>query len=248
MASEHSSEGQSSGVAAVNRALTIIDAFRGSEGALTLAELAARTGFYKSTILRLIESLEAFGYMRKSGTNVYRLGPKLIEMATIYQTSFNLEDFVMPALRELVARTRESASFYIREGDQRLCLYRLESPQTVRDHIRVGALLPLDRGAAGLVLLRFSEGGLAARGSSAEDMAIATFGERQPDLAAVASPIFTVGDALAGALSVSGPRPRFTPDVVNEIRKALIDVAARLSRDIGASTDLFAGRQVAPVA
>ena len=42
-----------SGVAALDRAFSILFAFRPGDYALTLAELAARTGLYKSTILRL---------------------------------------------------------------------------------------------------------------------------------------------------------------------------------------------------
>ena len=44
----------SPGVAAVDRALTILSAFDGEPNALTLAALSRRTGFYKSTLLRLI--------------------------------------------------------------------------------------------------------------------------------------------------------------------------------------------------
>lgn len=42
-----------------------------------------------------------------------------------------------------------SASFHVRQGNQRLCLFRVDSPQPIRDHIRAGDLLPLDRGVGG---------------------------------------------------------------------------------------------------
>ncbi|MFX7854014.1 helix-turn-helix domain-containing protein, partial [Acinetobacter baumannii] len=53
---EAATPGQS-GVAALDRAFAILFAFRPGDYALTLAELAARTGLYKSTILRLAGSL-----------------------------------------------------------------------------------------------------------------------------------------------------------------------------------------------
>ncbi len=50
------------GVAAVDRALTLLSAFRKGDTAVSLAELAERTGLVKSTIMRLAISLEEHGY------------------------------------------------------------------------------------------------------------------------------------------------------------------------------------------
>lgn len=61
------------GVAAVERALTILDAFRESDQSLTLTEISKRVGFYKSTTLRLAESLEKFGYLRRLEDGAFRL-------------------------------------------------------------------------------------------------------------------------------------------------------------------------------
>ena len=52
-------------VEAVERALSILDAFTAERPSLSLAELAERTGFYPSTILRLASSLARFGYMHR---------------------------------------------------------------------------------------------------------------------------------------------------------------------------------------
>ena len=64
------------GVAAVERALTVVDAFRERDHSLTLTELSRRTGFYKSTILRLADSLGKFGYLHRLDDGSFRLGPK----------------------------------------------------------------------------------------------------------------------------------------------------------------------------
>ena len=50
---------KANGVAAVERALSVLGAFRDGDASLSLHELAARTGLYKSTILRLLVSLPA---------------------------------------------------------------------------------------------------------------------------------------------------------------------------------------------
>ena len=60
-------------VEAVERALTILNAFAADKPELTLAELAVATGFYKSTILRLAGSLERFGYLIRRADGTFRL-------------------------------------------------------------------------------------------------------------------------------------------------------------------------------
>ena len=54
------------GVAAVDRAFAILAAFGPQDRSMTLAELGRRTGLYKSTILRLIESIERAGFLRRT--------------------------------------------------------------------------------------------------------------------------------------------------------------------------------------
>src|SRR5215469_5119465 len=66
------------GVAAVDRALAILGAFRLEDGALTLAELAARTGIYKSTILRLAQSLIRARLLLRLDDGQYRIGPEAL--------------------------------------------------------------------------------------------------------------------------------------------------------------------------
>lgn len=143
------------GVAAVDRALQVLAAFRDGDTALELSDLAARTGLYKSTILRLCASLERHGYLRRLATGAFRLGPAPLRLGHLYQQSFRLDEMIRPVLAVLAARSGESASFYVREGNVRVCLFRADSPHTVRDHIGEGAQLPLERGAAGKVLLAF---------------------------------------------------------------------------------------------
>jgi DNA-binding IclR family transcriptional regulator len=45
---------------------------------------------------------------------------------------------VEPTLHELVKETGESHSFYVREGDIRSCVARVEGPQSVRHNVRIG--------------------------------------------------------------------------------------------------------------
>src|SRR5436190_15683993 len=105
------------GVAAVDRALTILGAFQPADQRLTLAELAQRTRFYKSTILRISQSLLRYGYLRHLDDGNYQIGPKPLMLGAIYQRSLRLGDILLPLMHELADQTGESVSFYSRHGD-----------------------------------------------------------------------------------------------------------------------------------
>lgn len=227
------------GVGAVNRALSLLAAFSRERPQLTLAQLAQITGLYKSTILRLAESLESFGYLQRSDEGVYSIGPAPLRLAPLYQTNLHPAEIILPVLRELVSQTQESASFYVMAGDQRLCAYRVHSPRSVRDHISEGELLPLRQGAGGVILMAFS----GARGARYEQVRREQFaltrGERDAETAAIAAPVFGPGDKLEGALSISGPVHRFTDKAVAAMRTPLRGKARALTQALGGDPDLF---------
>lgn len=225
--------GKMRGVAAVERALAVVGAFDDQHASLSLADIAAHTGLYKSTILRLIATLAEHGYMVQPDERTYRLGPMFGHLGGVYQRSFRLEDHVLPFLRHLVSATGESASFYIREGNKRLCLMRIDSPQWIRDHVPVGLLLPLGQGAAGKVLVSYANPAKAN-----EKLPIATRGALTSDSAGLAAPVLGANNMLMGALTLSGPKIRFTRRALQTMGKELLDAALRLTAALGGNADL----------
>ena len=226
------------GVAAVDRALAILDAFTDKDAKLSLAELAKRTGLYKSTVIRLAKSLEKARYLHRSEDGPYHLGSKALTLGAIYQKHFGTAEIVPQTLREIVGELHEGASFYVRDDAQRLCLHHVESRRAVRDTIHVGDRLPLTVGAAGHVILAFS--GLT--GDKYDEirrtMYAASFGERDAETAAVACPVFGPEQRFIGALSVSGPRYRIEALGVQAILPVLFRHARNLTRTLGGDADL----------
>jgi DNA-binding IclR family transcriptional regulator len=217
----------SGGVEAVDRALAILGSFMVGRERQSLAQIAEATGFYKSTILRLARSLERGGYLSRDSGGQFSLGPQPLRLSAVYKRGLRIEDQVRPVLRTLVAESGETASFFKQEGDRRLCLYREESPRAIRDHVMEGDLLPLGIGAAGHVLVR------AANPASARETApIISQGERDPETAAIAAPLFGHG-GIVGALTLSGPRVRFGADRVDAMATLLGEQARLLSIHLG---------------
>jgi DNA-binding IclR family transcriptional regulator len=252
-------------VEAVERALTVLNSFQADRPVMTLGEIAAATGFYKSTILRLTASLERLGYVVRNESGVFRLGPALVRLGSIYRAGFNLGEAIRPELRRLVTATGETASFYIREGQSRVCLFRHNSPHSARHHLDEGAALPMTAGASAHVLLAFSDADIAntktassktasretaktksakdfsAKDLSAKDLAVRqrghyiSLGERDPHVASVAVPVFDLAGQFRGALAVSGLVGRFQDRARQVALAELAESADRLRTRLPAS-------------
>jgi len=221
-------------VEAVERALSLLECFDGGEEWLTLAELARRTGLYKSTILRLGASLERFGYLVRRSDGRFRLGPTLWRLGSLYRRAFDLAELIRPELKLLVEATGETASYYVREADSRVCLYRHNSPKAIRHHLNEGQRLSLEAGAASKVLTTFRSPP-EERAWSAQvrrDGYGVSLGERDPEIAAIAVPVLDRGGRLRGSLSISGLITRFGPDERAVALQAMRAAAARLHEQL----------------
>jgi DNA-binding IclR family transcriptional regulator len=234
-----------SGVAALERGLSLLDAFSAGAGTLSLAELASATGYYKSTILRLCASLLRLGYLQRLDDGRYRLGPAVFQLGRRYQQSFRLGDLVVPVLRELVARSGETASFYVRDGDRDTCLFRVESPRPIRDAgVAEGDTFPIDNSAGSRVLSAF----MGARGSQHEavrrELVVLTRqSKRVAGAGAVICPVFGVDKALVGTLVLSGPESRFADSAAAAMKAVILEQAAALTKSLGGDAAVYAAQR-----
>lgn len=225
LADSHAAPG---GAAAVDRALTLLSAFRQGDVSLSLAELASRTQLYKSTVLRLLASLEHARLIQKLEDGRYGLGSEVARLNAVYAASFSLDRAVLPVLRALVAATRESAAYHVIQGDARLCLYRVDSPQPIRDHIKAGDVLPLAQGTGGRVLMAFSAkppARLSAQDKNLyarirEQGFFAATGDRLPGVAGISAPVFKADGSLAAALTLTMPAERYDERHVRPVLEA----------------------------
>lgn len=209
------------GVTAVDRALTVLTAFQLDDAGLTLRELSDRVGLVPSTVLRLLASLMHAGFVQRDADARYTLGPATAQLHRVYAANFSLQNVVLPTLRTLVQTTRESASFHVRQGKQRLLLYRVNSPQPLSDQSRAGDLLPLDKGTGGHVLQAFSGASGPQYDRIRQDGYMSLpISDRSADLAGVSAPVFYPGGELVGALTLTMPAQRFDPAHIQTLRRA----------------------------
>ncbi len=216
-------------VEAVERALALLACFGEGRTHLTLKELGEAAGLYPSTVLRLSGSLERFGYLRREADGRFRLGPAVLPLARVYRLGVPLEGIIRPELQALAREAGETAAFYIREGEARLCLYRVNGPRPLRSHLEEGSLLPLAIGASGHVLSVWSGAGHPQAAEIRAAGHAVSRGERDPDSAAVAAPVFGEDGHLLGALGLSGPITRFDAAEIPRLTGLVLGAAERLT-------------------
>ena len=230
---------ENKGVAAVDRAFSIIESFGPGDASLNLQTLAARTGLNKATIIRLIASLEKAGCMMRRAHGEYALGPALLRFGSVYQSSFHLADSLMPILRDLVRQCGETAAFFVRDGDMRICLHRVETESALRLHLREGEARPLLPGGTGMVLRAFSGADDPDSDRIRDEHFVINIGGREAEISSVAAPVLQPHGVLVGTVSITGPTAKFTDGKADGFVRYLLPAAAELTRLCGGDPSPF---------
>jgi DNA-binding IclR family transcriptional regulator len=206
---------RASGVGVLDRSMTLLELLAG--GPRSLRSLAEASGLPRPTAHRLLVALEVHGLAGRTEDGAFRLGPRLTELALRAGDGLELGRIAIGVLGRLHEQTGESVQLYVRSGDRRLCVAARDAGAGLRDSVPVGAVLPLDAGSGGKVLLAWSDDAdRFPAADSGELTAVrrrgwaASVAEREPGVASVSAPVRRDGHLL-GAVCVSGPASRLGP-------------------------------------
>jgi DNA-binding IclR family transcriptional regulator len=229
-----------SGVGVLDRSMALLDLL--TEGPRSLRSLAEASGLPRPTAHRLLVALESHGLVGRGADGTFRLGPKLTELALRAGPGLGLGALASGVLARLHEQTGESVQLYLRSGDRRLCVAARDAGAGLRDSVPVGALLPLDAGSGGKVLLAWSDDAERFPAVPATELAIvrrrgwaSSIAEREPGLASVSVPVLR-GGALLGALCVSGPASRLGSSPGRRLAPLLVTAARELAALAGAES------------
>lgn len=220
-------------VGVLDRSMALLDLL--ADGPRPLRSLAVASGLPRPTAHRLLVALEAHGLVARTPGGAFRLGPRLTELAARAGRGLELGTMAGPVLSRLHDRTGESIQLYVRSGDRRLCVAACDAGTGLRDSVPVGALLPLEAGSGGKVLLAWS--GDSERFPAVPDAELAVIrrrgwaasvAERESGVASVSAPVLRDG-RLLGAICVSGPASRLGPAACRRLAPAVTAAAADLA-------------------
>jgi len=222
-------------VAAVQRAIAILDELADARSELGTNEIARRTGINVSTISRILATLTSGGLVEHVAvTGRYRLGVGVIRLASAVGDRLDIRSLARPHLAELASRTQETATLSVPGGHEPITLDYVQSPLSVRSVAEVGRASAAHATAVGKVFL--------AHGGSVPDGQLQAFTERtivdhdvlRADVAgvrerAVAVPVLDPAGQLAAILGVQGPAVRFSPRAMRSAVELLTERAERIS-------------------
>lgn len=135
----------------LDRALTVLDGL--ARGARTLDELAEEIGVHKTTVLRLLRTLESHHFVRREGTRHYRLGSALFDLANQALEEHDVRRSSHEALAALNARTGHTVHLASYEDGEVVYIDKYEGRHSVRMYSRIGKRAPLHCTAVGKVLV-----------------------------------------------------------------------------------------------
>jgi len=243
----------------VDRAITVLKALGDATSDLGVTGLSQRLGFPKSTVHRLLTTLEQGELVEQDpATEKYRLGIGLVRLAELVLMRMDLQQVAQPHLRALAEACQETVNLSILTGDDKVInIASFPSPRMVRNVGWIGremlphsvssgkallAYLPKRRVerilAAGLP--RFTQGTITDPAHLREELAqIRQRGyavvreELEEGLSAVAAPIVDHEGQVIAVISVSGPSFRLTEERLEELAEMTREAAQAVSHQLG---------------
>ena len=211
----------SSDIKVIDKAFKIIGCFDEKNKSASLKQIALITKLNKSTIIRICRSLIKHEFLIKNEIDGnYQLGFNSWKIGSTYNSTLNIASEMKGILSDICNETGMSASYWVKAGQKKICLYRVNSTSEINHYIPEGSTAPLVS-ASGKVLLAF----LSDKKNIANELKkkgyIFTSGERLKNIASVAIPIFNYKNVFCGALNVSGWKEDFTKKNISIYAKVL---------------------------
>lgn len=206
-----------SGVGVLDKAMYLLNVVEVRQP-VTFLELTEAVDLPKTTVHRLAAALETHGLLHRDESGSFTTGSRF--------AAASVAQIAAPILQQLSDTTGESSQLFVRRGLQRLVLVSIESGAELRTTVPVGALLTMERGSAGRILL--GEAKALRRGWTQ------SVGERMAGIASVSAPVYDSGKVVA-AVCVSGPIDRMGNNPGRRLAKPVMKAAEEIQLALAAS-------------
>jgi IclR family transcriptional regulator, acetate operon repressor len=250
----------SGGTESTARVADVLLMFTDGPSALGVSRIARELGLSKAVVHRILQSLTGRELVvLDPATREYRLGPAAAALGARALRDSDLRSAALAPLRQLRDEFGETATLSTPVPHGRVYLDQVTGTHEITMSVELGRRFPLHAGSTGKCVIAFAEPEvlaailegplekvtpatvvdpqvLAAELTLIRERGYATSaGERQPDAASVAAPVFGLSGEVVGAISVCGPRYRMDADLVTRIAPRVVAVAEHISRRLGAA-------------
>jgi IclR family transcriptional regulator, KDG regulon repressor len=254
-------------IRSVTKAIRLLDMLGDGNGAYGVSELARLVDMDKSSVSRMLRTLEQAGYVEQDPvTQRYSLGLNIGVLGYKALKRMDLRTASRPLLERLAETTGECAHIAILADRRAFYIDQAAPERGVGVDAPIGTLAPLHCTALGKILLAFQSE--AVREQIMQVMSYELYTRRtmgsaealRDHLARVrtqsvafddeeysigvrcmASPIFRYDNTVCAAIGVSGPSPRITDARISEWEPMLLETSKELSKRLGWDGNSHAG-------
>ncbi|MEN0587303.1 IclR family transcriptional regulator [Kurthia gibsonii] len=240
----------------VVRSMEILNLFI-NHAKLTFNEIIELSGIPKTSVYRMLQSLEEMGLLDKDANGKYSLGILFLRFGHLVSERIDLRQVALPAMENLHQDLGEAINLIIRDGDEAVYIEKLQSIQPVRLYTTIGRRTPLYAGACARAILSFLppteredylkrvELTAYAKGTITSEEALrhsisetrnkgytVSFSELEDFTAAVGVPIFNHLGEVVAAISIAGIETNYTEEhlavFIPKAKEAALDISLKL--------------------
>ena len=225
---------------------------------LSFQEIITLSGMPKTSVYRMLATLEEMGFLEKGTNAKYRLGLLFLKFGHLVSSRLDIRKVAYPFMNELHYETKEAINLIIREGNETIYIEKIDTHQKVRLYTAIGRRSPLYAGACPRAILSFlpdeeidaylemvelkpiAKGTITDKDKLYETIRQArvegctvSHSELENYTSAVAAPIYNnVGEVVAG-LSIAGIEANYIGDQVDVLKEKVKKAAYEISRQLG---------------
>ncbi|MGW8460943.1 IclR family transcriptional regulator [Bacillus atrophaeus] len=229
-----------------------------TEPKLTLSELISLSGMPKTSVHRMVSSLEEMGLLSRDRNGAYTLGLVFLEFGQLVSERLDIRQIAKPVMEELCQEVDEAVHLIMRDGNEAIYVEKIEGTQTVRLYTAIGRRSPLYAGACARSILSFlpqeqietyirqtefvpiGSGTitdpaelLQTISSSLENGYTISYSELENYTAAIGAPIFGHKGQVAAGISIAGFEARFTKERLPYLTEKVKGAALQISEKMG---------------
>lgn len=245
-------------ITSLQRGLRMLQLLGHAGRGLAASEIAKLSGLPVSTAHRFLVNLEAGGFLAKDELNNYHLGVACVSLGQAAREQLDIRKVSLPHLEQLNHSTRETVHLTVRHLLTAVYIEKLDSPEPLRIHSRIGASVPLYCTAVGKVMLaylneaeqetlvnelelrRFTENTVGSIQELQAQLAkvkkegyACDLEEHEPHIRCIAAPIWDHSGAVNASLSVTGPAVRMSTSRLREIAPLVREAGLKISHELG---------------
>ncbi|MEJ8546298.1 IclR family transcriptional regulator [Brevibacillus borstelensis] len=225
---------------------------------LTLPQAVELSGQPKTSVYRMLSSLEAGGFLRRTSMGTFELGLGFLQYGQAVSERMDIRREALPVMVRLNEEVGEAVNLIIRDGEEAMYVEKVDTKEPIRVYTAIGRRAPLYAGACPRILLAFlpeeeqetylsqAELRLVADrtitdidelrrvlAESRQNGYTVSHSELYNDTSAIAAPIYDHRDHVIAGLSIVGPTSRYKDGLIHLLAQKVIQAAQEISRKIG---------------